>query len=144
MISILFHLILFDNCSMELHIGKLIKSRLDEVGMKKSEFARRINRSSQNVYDIFERKSIDSSLLYNIGLILDFNFFEYISNEFYKSKNEDVNSDKVDDVYSKTELIQLNSKYKNDLEHCQETKKLLAKEITYLKEINTLLRSKIK
>jgi transcriptional regulator with XRE-family HTH domain len=61
---------------MEIHIGKLIKNRLQETGMTKSEFARRINKTSQNVYDIFERTTIDTGLLINISTILEYNFFE--------------------------------------------------------------------
>ena len=61
---------------MEIHIGQLIKKRLQETGMSKTEFARRINKTSQNVYDIFERKTIDTGLLHTISSILDFNFFE--------------------------------------------------------------------
>jgi plasmid maintenance system antidote protein VapI len=64
---------------MEIHVGKLIKNRLQETGMTKSEFARRINKTSQNVYDIFERKTIDTGLLLKISKILDFNFFERYS-----------------------------------------------------------------
>jgi len=61
---------------MEIHIGKEIKKQLLETGMSKSEFARRINKTSQNVYDIFDRKTIDTSLLVTISEVLEFDFFE--------------------------------------------------------------------
>lgn len=58
------------------HIGKLIGLRLDQVGMSKAEFARRIHRSPQNVHDILSRSSIDTSLLLLINKALDYNFFK--------------------------------------------------------------------
>lgn len=57
------------------HIGKIILERVTELGMNKSEFARRINKSRQNVQDIFQRESIDSNLLLNISRVLNYNFF---------------------------------------------------------------------
>jgi hypothetical protein len=63
------------------HIGQLIKEQLELSGMKKTEFARRINKTSQNVYAIFELTSIDSALMANISEILNFNFFEALAME---------------------------------------------------------------
>lgn len=56
-------------------IGKEIKRVLKERGMSISEFAKRINTHRRNVYDIFERKSIDSSLLQKISRVLGYDFF---------------------------------------------------------------------
>ncbi|NBX38656.1 MAG: XRE family transcriptional regulator [Flavobacteriia bacterium] len=55
---------------MEIHLGQLIKAQLEASGMKKSEFARRINRTPQNVFDVFQRKSLDTALLENISVRL--------------------------------------------------------------------------
>lgn len=62
---------------MTVHIGNLIKKRVEEKGMNKSEFARRINTTSQNVHGIFKRKSIDTALLQKISEVLAFDFFQY-------------------------------------------------------------------
>lgn len=56
-------------------IGKEIKRVLKERGMTISEFAKRINTHRRNVYDIFERKSIDTFLLQEISRILSYDFF---------------------------------------------------------------------
>lgn len=64
---------------MTIHIGNLIKKRVEEKGMNKSEFARRINTTSQNVHGIFKRKSIDTALLQKISEVLEFDFFQYFS-----------------------------------------------------------------
>jgi transcriptional regulator with XRE-family HTH domain len=64
---------------MKIHIGKLILQKLDEKGVYKSEFARKINRSRQTVRDILNRESIDTQLLSEIGEALDVDFFELLS-----------------------------------------------------------------
>lgn len=60
-----------------INIGSKIKSIFDKKGMTVSEFARRINKSRENVYSIFRRKSIDTALLTKIGDILEHDFFQY-------------------------------------------------------------------
>ena len=46
-----------------------------------SEFGRRINTHRRNVYDIFNRESVDTALLMKISQILEHNFFETIIEE---------------------------------------------------------------
>jgi transcriptional regulator with XRE-family HTH domain len=58
------------------HIGNLIRLRLTQLGMTKAEFARRINKSAQNVHDILSRESVDTHLLWNICVVLNYNFFK--------------------------------------------------------------------
>ena len=60
----------------EVHEGKLIKMRLDQLGMTKAEFARRINKSPQNIHDILNRESVDTKLLVKMGEVLSYNFFK--------------------------------------------------------------------
>jgi len=59
----------------QVHIGKEIKRVLDERGLSIAEFSRRINKSRENSYSIFRRKSIDTALLQTIGKVLEFDFF---------------------------------------------------------------------
>jgi transcriptional regulator with XRE-family HTH domain len=61
---------------MNTHLGKLILAKLKEKRISKSEFARLINRSRQNVQDILERESLDTQLLQEVSKALDYNFFE--------------------------------------------------------------------
>lgn len=60
---------------MAIHIGQRIRQVFDESGMSVSELARRIQTTRQNVYGIFERRSIDTELLERIGKALHHNFF---------------------------------------------------------------------
>ena len=93
----------------KVHIGKLIRKRLDEVGMTKTEFARRINKSAQNVYDIFERTSIDTDLLQTISETLDHDFFKYYSKSY-----QDLISKWESESKIMKELNDLLEKYKKD------------------------------
>jgi hypothetical protein len=128
---------------MERHIGQLIKEQLERSGMKKTEFARRINRTSQNVYAIFERTSIDSSLLASISEILNYNFFDVLAVELDNKRG-------IRQDYAKMPAEQTtHSSLIQALEQCEQKSKIsdlqigqLKKEVEYLKEINRLLREK--
>jgi hypothetical protein len=132
---------------MEIHIGNQIKTRLLETGMSKSEFARRINKTSQNVYDIFERKTIDTGLLTVISKTLEFNFFLFYAQEMKKEGitaprqlEQDLTSVPIGDMISS--LLQMEQKISDQINEIL----TLKKEISYLMEINGLLsgRNKIK
>ena len=74
-----------------INIGSKIRIVFDKKGMTVSEFARRINKSRENVYSIFRRKSIDTALLARIGEVLEHDFFEYytpLGSELAKFKEE--------------------------------------------------------
>ena len=63
------------NISKHIHIGHEIEARINELRISKSEFARRIGTSKQNINRILERESIDTLTLVKYGEALDFNFF---------------------------------------------------------------------
>lgn len=48
--------------------------------MKTTELARRINTSNANMHHIFNRESIDTDLLHQIGAALDYDFFKLYTN----------------------------------------------------------------
>jgi transcriptional regulator with XRE-family HTH domain len=76
---------------MSIHIGNKIKMVFNKKGMTISEFGRRINKSRENVYDIFKRKTIDTELLLTISNILEHDFFQYytpLKNEIVKLNKE--------------------------------------------------------
>jgi len=95
-----------------IHIGKIIKKKIKERGISITEFGRRINTHRRNVYDIFERESIDTALLYKISNVLEQNLFEY--------------------YIEKQAIIGTENQNKEILE---EQIKNSLKEITYLKQI---------
>lgn len=71
------------------HIGSIIRAKLEESSLSIAEFAERINRTRPTVYDIFNRKSIDTDLLIKISEVLGYNFLQevYLENT---SKKEGV------------------------------------------------------
>lgn len=76
---------------MSVHIGSKIKNTVIKKGMTVSEFGRRINKSRENVYSIFKRKSIDTALLLNISKVLEYDFFQYyttLTDEIKKLQSE--------------------------------------------------------
>jgi hypothetical protein len=60
---------------MGLHIGREIEEKYKESGIKLSEFAKRLNTSPRNIYDIFERSDIKTDQLKKISEVLNYNFF---------------------------------------------------------------------
>lgn len=67
---------------VEIHIGKQVKLVLEAKGISVTEFAKRINKSRENVYSIFNRKSIDTGLLIKISEVLEFDFFRPLSKSY--------------------------------------------------------------
>ena len=59
----------------EVHIGRAIDKRREELSMSKSEFGRLIKVPQQHVNRIFERETIETAKLVKICRVLDFNFF---------------------------------------------------------------------
>ena len=59
------------------HIGQKISERLRQLGVSKTELARKIDTSRENIYGILTRESIDTILLAKISAALEFDFFEY-------------------------------------------------------------------
>ena len=69
-----------------LHIGALVKQKVEEKGLNNAEFARHLGMHRQNVVkQVFEKESLDTNLLCLISEALDCNLFDY----FKSSGNED-------------------------------------------------------
>lgn len=61
--------------SRMIHIGSLIRQKLQEQGRTVTWFAFVLHCDRTNVYKIFQKSSIDSSLLYRISCVLNYDFF---------------------------------------------------------------------
>lgn len=120
---------------MAIHIGKKIKEEMYKQNISVSDFAKKINRSRNVVYDIFGRESIDTDLLNKIGKILNCDFFSMYSSQKEYSldtiKHFNVNESAV--PYGK------NSEQINTLQMQNQT---LQNEVNYLKKIISLLENK--
>lgn len=122
---------------MAIHIGKKIKDELYKQGISVSTFARKINRSRNVVYDIFERESIDTALLNKIGIILRLDFFSIYSDQ-KEYKKEGVQS-----LYVRDEKAPYNT-HSEQLKALEKQNELLLSEISYLKKIVALMEGKKK
>ena len=65
-----------------MYIGHLIKQKVEEQGRSVTWLARGLSNGRTNVYNIYEKKSIDADLLLRISVLLDYDFFADYSREF--------------------------------------------------------------
>lgn len=63
------------------HIGQIIREELKLQGRTVTWLAKAINCDRTNIYNIFARESIDTSLLTRISKALNRNFFEILTEE---------------------------------------------------------------
>ncbi len=119
-----------------IHIGQKIRKIVNEQRISVKEFASKINKSRTVVYNIFERKTIDTALLDKIGIALKHNFFQYYINEegfsvakddgiSYLKKDEEISVLRTEVQQSKKEITELNEK------------------LELIKKINSLLEEKL-
>lgn len=70
----------------DVNVGLLIEQRLNQLGISKSEFGRRIGVAQQNVNRILEKTSIDTDKLIKISKALEYNFFrDFVPDEDLQS-----------------------------------------------------------
>jgi len=122
-----------------LHIGHKIKEVLHERDMQIVSFAKRINRSRNVVYDIFERQSIDTELLKQISEVLNYDFFKLYKYERKASETDFITGESLVD---RTELNELSMK--NQIQALQQENLSLQNEVVYLKKILSLMEDKYK
>lgn len=61
---------------MEIHVGQMVEHRINEIGMSKAEFGRRINTSRQNVNTLLRKHIWDVQQIVLASSILGKNFLE--------------------------------------------------------------------
>ena len=116
------------------HIGEQVKTRISALRMPVMEFAQKINKSRTVVYHIFKRKSIDSDLLKKISEILEYDFFVFYT-KYLPTEIIQASKVKEPENTSYSEIQKANNELKIET---------LTKEINYLKEINIMLRERLK
>jgi len=74
--------------SEAIHIGKLIQQKMEDDGRKVSWLAQKIGCNRNNIYQIYQRQSIDTKTLIKICISLEINlfsnYFEYINEQILK------------------------------------------------------------
>lgn len=82
---------------MTVHIGNIIKEAVNKSSLTVTEFADQINYSRRNVYEIFEKETIDTGVLLKINKVLGQNlFFAYLDkSDLEKIENDVSTSDQL-------------------------------------------------
>ena len=75
----------------KIHIGEKINEVLGQKGISKAQLARLLGIKPQSVDYLLKRKSIDTDALYNISIVLDFDFFKLY--EINQTNPEQINFD---------------------------------------------------
>ena len=65
--------------SPAINIGLIIKEELQRQNLSVAWLSRKINCDRRNIYDIFNRHTIDTGLLFRLSEALGVNFFTYYS-----------------------------------------------------------------
>lgn len=71
-----------------LHIGKLIRKRMEEQQITIVWLAKHLSCSRTNVYKLLNKYSLDTEILAKISKLLDFDFFSLYSEEIRKNKEK--------------------------------------------------------
>ena len=69
-----------------INVGLAIEQRINELGITKSEFGRRIGIPNQNVNRVLSKSSIDSDKLVEICNALNYDFFKLFSSSVEENK----------------------------------------------------------
>jgi transcriptional regulator with XRE-family HTH domain len=77
------------------HLGELVARRLDESGMTKAEFGRRIGTSRQNVNSLIRKSALTTEQLMDICLVMKYDFFAVLSEALRRAEPDCVSSAKV-------------------------------------------------
>jgi len=72
----------------ELHIGKLIREKMEEEGRNVIWLARKLSCDRSNIYKIYRNPNMDLTQLLHISRILNHDFFNDISVAFKKNINQ--------------------------------------------------------
>lgn len=88
--TIYYHNIRMENNTNPIHIGALIEKTLHSQGRSVTWFAKELCCTRTNVYKIFQKENIDIQLLWRISSILQYDFFQNISNEINNPNQESV------------------------------------------------------
>lgn len=117
---------------MRIHIGKKIKEEVYRQNFAITVFAKKISRSRNVVYDIFERESVDTDLLHKIGKVLNCDFFS-----LYSAQKEYAHEG-IKNFY----VREPEAEYSKKQESLAQLNQTLKTEITYLKKIIALVETK--
>lgn len=77
------------NAQTQPHIGKIIQAKLKEQRRSVTWLANQIPCTRDNIYKIFSKQWISTDMLMQISLLMDCNFFIFLSNYYQDSKQDE-------------------------------------------------------
>ena len=77
-----------DNRPNFMHIGNILKERLKQDGKSVVWLARELGCHRTNIYNLFDKYSIDTQLLERISIIMRYNFFDLYKQEAEEKMND--------------------------------------------------------
>lgn len=117
---------------MDIDIGAIIKEVSKDKNVGPTELGNRIETSKQNIYGIFQRKSMDSALLMKLCIALDYDFFKYYVEELAKYWNHKTPGGDLNGSSQASEVVNLRGENRH-----------LLNQIDLLREVNLLLKEKL-
>jgi hypothetical protein len=111
-----------ENSIFNIHIGSIIRNKVAEKGVLEKQLAQMIERHYTDIPDIFKRKSINTDLLLQISVALDYDFFKevytfYLDSILQNKQTENsitiVLDDKKVSVKHKTGITKITEYHKN-------------------------------
>jgi predicted transcriptional regulator len=109
----------------EIHIGRIIKQKIQEKSVNIGEFADNIHCCRTAVYNIFKQKSIDTELLIKISIVLDYDFIH----EIYFPKNNPTSTNWKD--FEQSEIINDMMKLSEKIQRVQNSDRFVKKYDTF-------------
>lgn len=76
--------VFYDKTLSFMHIGNLIRKKVKEQNKTSVWLAEQLSCSRTNVYKLYDKKSIDTDVLFRISSILRFDFFSIYSEEVFQ------------------------------------------------------------
>lgn len=78
-----------------IHMGKQVRECLDSQDRTVTWLSKQLGCTRMNAYKIFLRESLEVELLYRISMVLSYNFFKDLSDQFVKdSRNTKESKDR--------------------------------------------------
>lgn len=131
----------------EVHIGKAIKERMEQLKMSKSELGRLIGVPQQHINKLLDKETIDTGRLAKVCAALEYNFFAIYcsfptSVSAYLSAVALGNGDANNNIGETATLSQLEL-YKQKVDGFEEKETLLREQIDGLKDNIAQLKSQL-
>ena len=74
---------------MSIHIGEEIRKKVEEKGVAIVWLSKELGCHRTNIYRIFEKPTIDTGVLYRLSIILNFDFFQFYSDNVKERMKDD-------------------------------------------------------